>query len=310
MNIAKNMTELVGNTPMVKLNRIARESGAMLIAKLEFFNPAGSVKDRIGLSMIEAAEKEGKLKEGSYIVEPTSGNTGIALAWIAAVKGYRCVLTMPENMSIERRKILQAFGAEIVLTPAEEGMKGAIDRAIRIESQDAKAFLPQQFKNPANPAAHREGTAEEILKDTGGKVDAVIVGVGTGGTITGLARKLKKEKPQIKIIAVEPEESPVLSGGAPGPHSIQGLGAGFIPEIVDLSKIDEVLKVSGDEAVKYTRKLARMEGIFAGISSGAAVKAALKIGGRKDYKDKTVVVILPDLGERYLSTDLFLNSSA
>lgn len=305
MNIAKDMTELVGNTPMVRLNRIAQKSGAMLIAKLEFFNPAGSVKDRIGLAMIEAAEKEGKLKEGSFIVEPTSGNTGIALAWVAAVKGYRCVLTMPENMSIERRKILKAFGAEIVLTPAEEGMKGAIDRAILIESQDAKAFLPQQFKNPANPAAHREGTAEEILKDTGGKVDAVVAGVGTGGTITGLAQKLKKEFPRIKIIAVEPEESPVLSGGIPGPHSIQGLGAGFIPDIVDLDIIDEVIKVSQDSAADSARKLARMEGIFAGISSGAALSAALKIGGRKDYKDKTVVVILPDLGDRYLSTDLF-----
>ncbi|MDA3792921.1 MAG: cysteine synthase A [Elusimicrobia bacterium] len=305
MNIAKNITELIGETPLVRLKRIAEGVPADIIAKLEFFNPAGSVKDRIGLAMIETAEREGKLNEGDYIVEPTSGNTGIALAYVAAVKGYKCVLTMPESMSIERIKILKAFGARIILTPAAEGMKGAIDKAIRIESEDEKAFLPQQFKNPANPAAHKKTTAKEILKDTDSDVDIVVAGVGTGGTITGVAQGLKEVKPGVKIIAVEPEDSPVLSGGSPGPHVIQGLGAGFVPDILDMDIIDEVVKVAGADAVEVSRKLARLEGIFAGISSGAATSAALKVGRRRENKEKTIVVILPDLGDRYLSTDLF-----
>lgn len=303
--IVNDVTELIGNTPLVKLNKLAKDVEAKIVGKLEFFNPCGSVKDRIGINMIAEAEKKGFLKKDSVVVEPTSGNTGIALAFVCAVKGYRLVLTMPDTMSIERRKMLKAFGAEIVLTPGSEGMKGAIKKAEEIVKNNCKAFMPQQFKNPANPEVHRKTTALEIWKDTDGKVDILISGVGTGGTITGIAEVIKKRKPSFKAIAVEPTNSPVLSGGEPGSHKIQGIGAGFVPDVLNREIIDEIIKVTNEEAMIYARRLAKEEGIFAGISSGAAVWAAIKVAKRKENKGKLIVVILPDLGDRYLSTELF-----
>lgn len=305
VKIADNLTDLIGNTPLVRLNKIAREVEAKIVGKLEFFNPCGSVKDRIGVSMIEAAEKNGLLKKDSIIVEPTSGNTGIALAFVCAVKGYKLILTMPDTMSVERRKMLEAFGAEIVLTPGSQGMKGAVKKAEEIVKRDARTFIPQQFKNPANPEIHRKTTAIEIWKDTEGKIDILVSGVGTGGTITGIAEVIKKKKPSLRAIAVEPANSPVLSGGKPGAHQIQGIGAGFIPDVLNRNIIDEIIKVTNEDARAFTRRLAKEEGIFAGISSGAAVYAAIEIGKRKENKGKLIVAILPDLGDRYLSTDLF-----
>lgn len=303
--IANDVTELIGNTPLVKLNKIAKDVEAEIVGKLEFFNPCGSVKDRIGVSMITEAEKKGFLKKDSVVVEPTSGNTGISLAFVCAVKGYRLVLTMPDTMSIERRKMLEALGAEIVLTPGSEGMKGAIKKAEEIVKNNCKAFMPQQFKNPANPEIHRKTTALEIWKDTDGKVDILVSGVGTGGTITGVAEVIKKRKPSFKAIAVEPTDSPVLSGGEPGSHKIQGIGAGFVPDVLNRDIIDEIIQVTNEEAIICARRLAKEEGIFAGISSGAAVWAAIKVAKRKENKNKLIVVILPDLGDRYLSTELF-----
>jgi len=303
--IANDITELMGNTPLVKLNKLAKDVEAEIVGKLEFFNPTGSIKDRIGVSMITEAEKKGFLKKDSVVVEPTSGNTGIALAFVCAVKGYRLVLTMPDTMSIERRKMLEAFGAEIVLTPGSEGMKGAIKKAEEIVKKNCKAFMPQQFNNPANPEIHRKTTALEIWKDTDGKVDILVSGVGTGGTITGVAEVIKKRKPSFKAIAVEPANSPVLSGGEPGPHKIQGIGAGFVPDVLNRDIIDEIIKVTNEDAMICARRLAKEEGIFAGISSGAAVWAAIKVAKRKENKGKLIVVILPDLGDRYLSTELF-----
>lgn len=305
MKIAKNITELIGNTPLVRLGKLAKGLNAEVVAKLESFNPCSSVKDRIGLSMIEEAEKAGKINKETIILEPTSGNTGVALAFVCAVKGYKLVLTMPETMSMERRQILTAFGAQIVLTPGSEGMTGAIKKADELAKSDRHYFIPQQFKNPANPEAHRRTTAVEIWNDTGGKIDILVAGVGTGGTITGTAEALKKKKPSLKVIAAEPKASPVLSGGQPGAHKIQGIGAGFVPQILNTKIIDEVLQVSDDDAFQAARKLAREEGILAGVSSGAACFAALEAAGRKENKGKLIVVILPDTGERYLSTGLF-----
>jgi cysteine synthase A len=303
--IANDMTELIGNTPLVRLNKIARDARATLLAKLEFFNPASSVKDRIGVSMIEEAEKTGKINKDSVIIEPTSGNTGIALAWVCAAKGYRCILVMPETMSIERRKLLKALGAEIILTPGEKGMSGAVEVAENLARSNPNYFMPQQFKNPANPEIHRRTTAEEIWRDTDGKVDILVAGVGTGGTITGVAEVIKARKPSFKAIAVEPEKSPVLSGGTPGRHRIQGIGAGFIPDVLNRDIIDEVIRVNEESAIETARRLAREEGIIAGISSGAAVYAGIEVAKREENKGKIIVVILPDTGERYLSTDLY-----
>ena len=305
MNVANDMTELVGNTPMVWLNKIVDSCKAKIAAKLESFNPAGSIKDRIGVSMVLTAEKEGKLKPGMTIIEPTSGNTGIALAWVAAARGYKLILTMPESMTIERRKILQFFGAEIVLTPAEEGMTGAVNKADEIVKKTSGAFMPQQFKNTANPQAHRQTTAEEIWKDTDGSVDIFIAGVGTGGTITGIGEALKSRKPSVKIIAVEPADSAVLSGCLAGHHMIQGIGAGFIPDVLDRKVIDEVIQITNAEAFELSKSLAKKEGIFAGISSGAAAAAAVKTARRKENAGKVIVVLLPDTAERYISTMLF-----
>jgi cysteine synthase A len=306
MNIAKDITELIGNTPLVRLNKAAEGCHADLVAKLEYFNPLGSVKDRIGLAMIEAAEKEGKIKKGKTIIlEPTSGNTGIALAFVAAVKGYKVTLIMPETMSLERRALLKSFGANLILTPGHEGMKGAINKAKELGESDSNYFIPQQFENPANPEIHRKTTAEEIWRDTDGKVDILISGIGTGGTITGVAEVIKKKKPGFTAIAVEPKGSPVLSGGAPGPHKIQGIGAGFVPGILNRDIIDEVITVDNDEAFQCAQILTRQEGILAGISAGAALSAALQVGRRVENKGKMIVVIIPDTGERYLSTDLF-----
>ena len=304
MKIARDITELIGNTPLVKINNI--NSGcAEIVAKLEFFNPMSSVKDRIGLAMIEDAEKRGILKKGSVLIEPTSGNTGIALAFVAAVKGYRLILTMPETMSVERRKLLFSLGAEIVLTDGPKGMRGAVEKAEELAKQNAGAVILQQFKNPANVAIHRSTTAEEIWNDTDGKVDIFVAGVGTGGTVSGVGQVLKERKKNITIIAVEPETSPVLSGGQPGRHGIQGIGAGFVPDIFDRSVVDEIIKVKDEDAGKIARELARKEGIFAGISSGAALWAALEVAKRGENKNKLVVVLLPDTGERYLSTWLW-----
>jgi len=303
--IAKDSTELIGNTPLVRLNRITEGVKAEVVAKLESFNPLGSVKDRIGVSMIVDAEEKGLINKDTVIVEPTSGNTGISLAFVCAARGYKLILTMPDTMSLERRQLLSVFGAELVLTPGAEGMPGAVREAEQLVAENSNYFMPQQFKNPANTEIHRLTTAEEIWRDTDGKVDILVSGVGTGGTITGVAEVIKKRKPEFKAIAVEPADSPVLSGGKPGPHKIQGIGAGFIPQILRLDLVDEIIRVSNENAGIMARRLAREEGILAGISSGAATWAALEVAKRPGDQGKLIVVVLPDTGERYLSTWLF-----
>jgi cysteine synthase A len=306
-NIKKSLTELIGNTPLLEIANYNKENRteATLIAKLEYFNPGGSVKDRIGYAMIADAEEKGLLNKDTVIIEPTSGNTGIALAFVAAAKGYRIILTMPETMSIERRSLLAALGAELVLTPGAEGMKGAIRRAEELGQEIPHSFIPQQFKNPANPQYHRNTTAEEIWRDTEGQVDIFVAGVGTGGTITGVGEVLKKKKPDVKIIAVEPLDSPVLSGGNPGSHKLQGIGAGFVPDILNMKIIDEIIQVNHEDAFAAARKLAKTEGLLAGISSGAALHAATELAKKPENKGKNILVVLPDTGERYLSTALF-----
>jgi cysteine synthase A len=307
MRIANDVTELIGNTPLVRIRNLAKDSVADIVAKLEFYNPAHSVKDRIGLSMIEAAEAAGKIGPDTIIVEPTSGNTGIALAMVCAARGYRCRLVMPETMSNERRMLLRAYGAELVLTPGAEGMVGAIRRAEEIVAADPRCFMPQQFSNPANPEVHRRTTAEEIWRDTDGKVDILVSGVGTGGTITGVGEVIKQRKPGFQCIAVEPDASPVLSGGAKGPHPIQGIGAGFVPEVLNTKIYDEVIRVKNDDAFETARACAREEGLLVGISSGAALWAAMQVARRPENAGKLIVTIIPSFGERYLSTALFAN---
>ncbi len=302
--IFENITSAVGFTPLVKINKLG-SGKATIVAKLESYNPCGSVKDRIAMSMIEAAEKKGLIKADTVIIEPTSGNTGIGLAFICAAKGYQLLLTMPESMSIERRKLLKLFGAKIVLTPAERGMTGAVEEAERLVAENPNAFMPQQFNNPANPQIHRETTAKEIWVDSGGKVDIFISGVGTGGTLTGCGEVLKQNNKNLKVVAVEPKDSPVLSGGKAGPHKIQGIGAGFVPEILNVEIIDEIIQVSNNDAMEVTRELAVKEGILVGISSGAAMWAAIQLSQRPENEGKTIVVILPDTGERYISTEMF-----
>ncbi|MBN2085411.1 MAG: cysteine synthase A [Anaerolineales bacterium] len=305
MKIANSVTELIGNTPLVRINRLTAGAKAEVAAKLEFYNPAHSVKDRIGLSMIEAAEKAGRIKPDTVFVEPTSGNTGIALAMVCAARGYTCMLTMPETMSRERRMLLRAYGAELVLTPGAEGMPGAIRKAEELAASDPRYFIPQQFENPANPEIHRRTTAEEIWRDTDGKVDVFIAGVGTGGTITGVGEALRERKPSVRIVAVEPDASPVLSGGAKGPHPLQGLGAGFVPKVLNTKIYDEVIRVTGEDAFATARRAAREEGLLVGISSGAALWAAVQVANRTESAGKLIVVIIPSFGERYLSTPLF-----
>lgn len=305
VKIANGITELIGHTPLVRLNKIVGNAGAQVVAKVESFNPAGSVKDRIGVSMIQDAVEKGLVKEGTVIIEPTSGNTGVGLAFAAAANGYRLILTMPETMSIERRNLLKAYGAEIVLTPGVEGMKGAIRKAEELASEIPSAFIPMQFNNPANPKIHRETTGPEIWDDTDGMVDIIVAGAGTGGTITGIAEYIKPRKREVEIVAVEPADSHVLSGGQPGPHKIQGLGAGFVPEVMKLDLMDEIIPVANEDAFEYGRRLAREEGILSGISAGAAVWAAVQLANRPENEGKLIVVILPDTGERYLSTALF-----
>jgi len=303
--IAKDSSELIGNTPLVRLNRITKGVKAEVVAKLESFNPIGNVKDRIGMSMIVDAEEKGLINKDTVIVEPTSGNTGVALAFVCAARGYKLILTMPDTMSLERRQLLAIFGAELVLTPGAEGMPGAVRKAEQLVEENPSYFMPQQFKNPANPEIHRLTTAEEIWRDTDGKVDILVSGVGTGGTITGVAEVIKKRKPEFKAIAVEPADSPVLSGGKPGPHKIQGIGAGFVPDVLRLDLADEIIKVTNDDAGTMARRLAKEEGILAGISSGAATWAAVEVAKRAENDGKLIVVVLPDTGERYLSTWLF-----
>ncbi|MFA5148128.1 MAG: cysteine synthase A [Candidatus Omnitrophota bacterium] len=303
--IFDDIIETIGNTPLVRINRMSRGSGAAILAKLESFNPLSSIKDRVGAAMIEAAEEKGLIDEGSVIIEPTSGNTGVALAFVCASKGYRLILTMPETMSVERRQLLKILGAEIVLTEGAKGMKGAIDKSKELAKQTPKSYIPDQFANPENPGIHRRTTAEEIWKDTGGKVDILVAGVGTGGTLTGVGEVLKKRNPGVRIIAVEPKDSPVLSGGKPGAHRLQGIGAGFVPEVLNTKIIDEIIQVASEDAGAVSRRLAKEEGILAGISCGAAMWAALEVAKRPESAGKTIVVILPDTGERYLSTWLF-----
>ena len=305
MRIAEDVTQLIGNTPLVRLHRVTEGAVADVVAKLEFFNPAISVKDRIGVSMLDAAEEAGLIKPDTIILEPTSGNTGIALAMVCAARGYRIVLTMPETMSVERRMLLRAYGAELILTPGPDGMPGAIAKAEELAKTDQRYFIPQQFENPANPAIHRATTAEEVWRDTDGKVDIFVSGIGTGGTITGVAQVIKERKPSAQFVAVEPAASPVLSGGKKGPHPIQGIGAGFVPPVLDLDLIDEVITVGNDDSLSLARRLAAEEGLLVGISSGAAAVAALQVARRPENAGKLVVVILPDFGERYLSTPLF-----
>lgn len=302
--IFEDMTAAVGYTPMVRINKLGADE-ANILAKLEFYNPCGSVKDRIALSMIEAAEEKGLIKTDTVIIEPTSGNTGIGLAFVCAARGYKLILTMPESMSIERRKLLRLFGAELVLTPAERGMSGAVEKAEHLVAENPHAFMPQQFTNPANPQIHRETTAKEIWEDADHKVDIFVAGVGTGGTITGCGEVLKKHNRNLKVVAVEPKDSPVLSGGKPGPHKIQGIGAGFIPQVLNVDIIDEIIQVSNEDSMETARLLASKEGILAGISSGAAMWAAIQVSKRNESKGKVIVVILPDTGERYISTDMF-----
>jgi cysteine synthase A len=305
MKIANNVTELVGNTPLVRINRLAAGLPARVVAKLEFFNPAHSVKDRIGVAMIDAAERDGLINPDTIILEPTSGNTGIALAMVCAARGYKCTLIMPDTMSRERRMLLRAYGAELLLTPGSAGMKGAIKKAEELAAADSRYFIPQQFQNSANPEIHRRTTAEEIWRDTDGKVDFLVAGIGTGGTITGVSEVLKARKPTFKSIAVEPDASPVLSGGEKGPHKIQGIGAGFIPEVLNTSIYDEVVRVTNEDAMETARRMAREEGLLVGISSGAATWAALQVASRAENDGKLIVVIIPSFGERYLSTELY-----